>query len=106
DLARDAVHGEVANDLSGIRAGLLHPAALESDLGIFLDVEKRLAQMFVAFRDAGIDARRLHPDYDRRLLRMIAIDDNRPADFRDLPLRCADAMPVFEGERRTRGIEL
>ena len=53
----DAVHRQVAQDISRLRARLFHTAALESDFRISCRIKKfRAAQMVVALANAGVDA--------------------------------------------------
>ena len=52
-----AVHGEIAQDIATIFAGLFYATTLEGDFGKFGGVEKFGAkQMLVALLDFGIDA--------------------------------------------------
>ena len=104
---RHTMHRQVTNDLPRVRAGLLHPAALEGDLRIFAHIEEiRGAQMLVAFRVCSIDARRLNRRNDRGFFGMIAIDLNRPAKFGELALRASQHVPDLEGDRGIRRVEL
>ena len=51
-----AMHGQIADNIAGLRTSLFNASAFEHDVGIFLDGEKlRAAQMIIAFHDSGID---------------------------------------------------
>ena len=56
-----AMHGEIAEDVAVLRAGLFHTAALERYLRVFGHVEKfRAAQVIVPLLDSGVDTTHLN----------------------------------------------
>ena len=104
--ARHSMHCQVAANFSSGGTGLFHPAAFEGDFRILLHVEEiRAAQMHVPFRIRGIDAARLDRRDDRGLFRVVPIDFNRSAEFRELAFRAPEHVPDFEGYRGVRRVE-
>src|ERR1700674_420915 len=100
------MHRQVACNLSRVRACLFHAMTLERDLRKLRDVEKLVAaQMLVAFRDRGVEARRLNRRGDGGLLGMIAVHFDRPGKSRESPFRRAEKMPDLERDGRVRRIE-
>jgi len=100
------MHGEISGDFPGVRAGSFHPAALKGDFGKFGDVEEiRGAQVIIPFRIRGVDARRLNRRDDGGFFRMIAIDLNRSAEFREFAFRGSEKLPNFEGDGRVSRVE-
>lgn len=60
-----AVHGEVASDIAGLRAGLFNAVTLECNLRELRDIEKlRAAQVIVTFGNARVDAANGDPSGD------------------------------------------
>jgi hypothetical protein len=88
------MHGQIPNDIPGVRASLFHAAAFECDFRKLLDVKKILsAQMLVPFRNGGINARRLNRGRDGRFFRMLAIDLDCPAELREPAFRISKKVP-------------
>ena len=97
-----AVHRQIAENVSGLRSGLFHTPALESDLGIFFDRKKfRASQMIVAFGDPGVDAANVDPRRDRRIFRMFAVDVDLAVELFELSMCGSKKLMDGKSNRRT-----
>src|SRR5215831_11096844 len=95
-----AMHREIAENVTALRAGSLDAPALKRDLRKFFCVKKfRAAQMIVALLYARVDAAHLDLCCDRRILRMLAIDINLAPKFRELSVRGAEELMHAETNR-------
>src|SRR5262249_7594443 len=91
--SRDAVHGEIAQDIATIFAGLFYAATLEDDLGELAGVEEfRAKQMLVALLDFGINACDGNAGHHGRTLRMFAVHFNRAAKSMEIAAYGADEL--------------
>ena len=107
DRFRDAVHGEIAHDVTALRASLFHATAFEGDLTILCDVEKlRAAKMIVALFDSRIDAAHLNPSRDGGVFRMLAVDVDAAGELRELAICRAEKLMDAKSDRGTCLVEL
>ena len=107
DRFRDAVHGEIAHDVTALRASLFHATAFEGDLTILCDVEElRAAKMIVAFFDSRIDAAHVNPGRDGGVLLMLAVEVDAAGELRELAIGRAEKLMDSKSDCRTCLIEL
>ena len=101
------VHGQIAQNIAGLRTGLFHASALECDLRILFNREKfRAAQMIVALLDSGVDAADIDPCRDRRVSRVLTVDVDLAIEFGELSVRRAQKLVNRKPDRGMRLIEL
>ena len=106
DRPGHAMHGEVAENVATLRAGLLYAAAFECHLGEFFHIKEfRAAQMIVSLFDARIDTAHVDLCRHRGILRMLAVDVDLTIELRELSLRGAQELMHTETDRRARRIE-
>src|SRR6476620_210108 len=89
----DAVHGEVAQDIATVFAGLFYAATLENDLGDLAGVEELQAkQMLAEIIDFGINDSDGKAGDHGRTLRRFAVHVNRAAKSMEIAAHRADEL--------------
>src|SRR5437763_10101427 len=93
DWLGHAMHGEIPEDITALRAGSLDASALERDLRKSVHVKKfRTAQMVVPLLDLSIDAPHVDLRSDRRILGMLAVDLDSAIEFREFAMGGAEKL--------------
>src|SRR5207302_10939197 len=70
-----AVHGQIPKNIATLRGGLFYAATLERNFRKLRHIKKfRAAQMIIALSNSSVYAVDRDPGYDRRSLRVFAID--------------------------------
>lgn len=101
------VHREIAENIAGLRSGLLNAPAFKRNSGIFLYVKKlRAAEMIVPFFNARVDAANIDLSRNRRIRRMLAINIDSTAEHCELPLCRAKKLMHRKSNRGAGRIEL
>ena len=106
DGTRDAVHGEIAVNISCAIPRPLNRSAVERDNGKSLDrKEVCAAQMFVPFPNTGVDAVNLDPRGNSGTLRLIPIKVDRSRKSMELPANFPEEVTKFKTDFRMFLIE-
>jgi hypothetical protein len=107
DRLGHAMHGEIAEDVAGLRPSPLHVSTFESDLRKFFHIEEfRATQMIVSFLNARVDAAYLDLGDDRGILRMLAVDFDLAAESCKFAMGGTEKLMHGETNHRAGRIEL